>query len=265
MNKISIVLPAKNEGASLSNLLPKLVSLFPKFEIIVVDDGSTDNTREVCKTNRVKIVSHSYAMGNGAAIKSGARACEGDIIVFMDADGQHQPEDVEILLNKFDQGYEMVVGARNFKSHSSTARFAANTLFNKFASVMTGFNITDLTSGFRVVRARHFKKFLYLLPNGFSYPTTITMAFFRSGLPVTYVPITTQKRIGKSKINLIKERLAKEREARKLEMDKLAKGFEETNSGLRYKILQKGNSFSMNLKIMRSFSVFTLPLAVLQI
>jgi len=201
-NDLSIILPAKNEARPLSVLLPKLKNLYSDAEIIVVDDGSTDETKDVCLQNGVTVISHPYTLGNGASIKSGARYAKGKILIFMDADGQHDPEDIEVLLNKLNEGYEMVIGARNASTHASIARLTANSVFNRFASIMTGHNILDLTSGFRVVRARHFRKFIYLLPNGFSYPTTITMAFFRSGLPVVYVPINARTRTGKSKIRL---------------------------------------------------------------
>lgn len=122
----------------------------------------------------------------------------------MDADGQLNPDDIQRLLDKLAEGYDMVVGARQSNSHASKKRLFGNTVFNKHASFMTGQKIEDLTSGFRAVPAKHFKKFLYLLPNGFSYPTTSTMAFFRSALPVSYIPIQAGKREGKSKIKLVK-------------------------------------------------------------
>lgn len=205
--KLSIVLPAKNESAGLQNTLPKLRQLYPDSEIIVIDDGSTDNTREVCEQNKAQCISHAYSMGNGAAIKTGARNATGDVIVFMDADGQHDPTDIPRLLEQMDTGHEMVVGARQTDTHASLLRRFANHFYNWLASKMTGHYIADLTSGFRVVRARHFRKFLYLLPNGFSYPTTSTMAFFRSGLPVAYVPIRAAQREGKSHIKLLKDGL----------------------------------------------------------
>ncbi|MGR9106993.1 MAG: glycosyltransferase family 2 protein, partial [Gammaproteobacteria bacterium] len=130
-----------------------------------------------------------------------------DKIVFMDADGQHDPHDIARLLAKMDEGYEMVVGARQPSCHASWWRRVANKSYNSLASLMTGFQIQDLTSGFRVVRARHFRKFLYLLPNGFSYPTTSTMAFFRSGLPVAYMPIRATRREGKSHIRIFRDGL----------------------------------------------------------
>ena len=154
----------------------------------------------------VRVISHPYQKGNGAAIKTGARHATGDIIVFMDGDGQHRPEDIPRLLAKLDEGYDMVVGARvSRKSQAGLHRAAANGFYNRFASWMTGHEVLDLTSGFRVVKASLFKRFLYLLPNGFSYPTTITMAFFRSGYSVAYEPIEVDKRIGKSHIRLVRD------------------------------------------------------------
>ena len=204
---ISVVIPAKNEASGLDKLLPEIRSQLPHAEIIVVDDGSTDNTPQVCEAHDVKRVYHPYSLGNGAAIKSGTRHANGDILVFMDGDGQHRPEDIPQLLAKLDEGYEMAVGARAWNTHASTARRIANRVYNRLATYMTQNKIDDLTSGFRAVRARHFRRFLYLLPNGFSYPSTSTMAFFRSGLPVAYIPINARQREGKSHIKLIEDGL----------------------------------------------------------
>ncbi|MGH8548744.1 MAG: glycosyltransferase family 2 protein [Methylococcales bacterium] len=201
----TLVLPAKNESLGLQKLLPKLVLDYPEAEIIVVNDGSIDNTAQLCQAYPVITISHPYSMGNGSAIKTGARYASHDKIVFMDADGQHNPDDIPLLLAKMDEGYEMVVGARHASNHASWLRRLANTTYNTLASIMTGYQIQDLTSGFRAVRTRHFRKFLYLLPNGFSYPTTSTMAFFRSGLPVGYVPIRATRREGKSHIKLFRD------------------------------------------------------------
>lgn len=200
---ISIVLPAKNEAQNLVALLPQIKALLPDAELLIVSDGSTDNTVQVAQKFGATVITHPYSMGNGAAVKSGARNVRGDIIVFMDADGQHNPADIPLLLEKLSSGYDMVVGARNPKSHASCWRRWANGFYNRFASFMTDQRIEDLTSGFRAVKARKFRKFLYLLPNGFSYPTTSTMAFFRSGFPVGYIPIHAGKREGKSHIRLI--------------------------------------------------------------
>ena len=201
----SIVIPARNEAAGLRRLLPGLDEILKGAEIIVVDDGSTDETASVCAEFNVTRLRHHYALGNGAAIKAGARAARGDVLIFMDADGQHQPEDIHLLLEKFAEGYDMVVGARQSGSHAGPHRAVANDLFSRFASWMVMQNIQDLTSGFRVVRAEKFRKFLYLLPNGFSYPTTITMSFFRAGFGVGYVPIHTPRRVGTSHIRPLRD------------------------------------------------------------
>ncbi len=204
-NKISIILPARNEASSLENLLPKLKSLYPDAQIIVVDDKSDDSTDAVCQKYNVDRVANKRHLGNGGSIKAGARKASGKRLVFMDADGQHNPEDIQKLLAKLDEGYDMAVGARSKKSQASFGRFLANTLYNQLSSWIVNSKILDLTSGFRAVDAKKFRQFLYLLPNGFSYPTTITMSFFRAGYALAYVPIKVKKRIGKSHINLLKD------------------------------------------------------------
>ena len=203
--QLSIVLPAKNEAEGLRRTLPALRAAYPDVEIIVSNDGSTDDTAQVALGAGAKVVSAPYSMGNGAAIKRGARAATGDVLVFMDADGQHDPACIPQLLAKLDEGYDMVVGARDWAGQAGAHRGAANAFYNWLASRMTGFKVKDLTSGFRVVRADKFREFLHLLPNGFSYPTTSTMAFFRSAYPVAYVPIPVAKRIGKSHIKPIRD------------------------------------------------------------
>ena len=200
---ISIVLPAKNEAASIGNTVAQIVALLPNVEVIVVNDGSTDNTLEVSQAAGARVVSHPYSKGNGAAIKTGARAASGDIIVFMDADGQHDPADIPRLLARLEKGHDMVVGARQRGSQASVGRSIANKFYNWLATYMSGHKIEDLTSGFRAVRANKFCEFLYLLPNGFSYPTTSTMAFFRAGYSVAYEPIHAAQRIGNSHIRLL--------------------------------------------------------------
>jgi len=202
---ISIILPAKNEAAALRGLLPHLRSAQPEAEIIVVDDGSSDDTPALCRQHGVKCLSAPYSMGNGASIKRGARAATGDILVFMDADGQHSPDHIPALLARLDEGYDMVVGSRSWSDQAGVGRGLANTLYNRVATWMTGFKVVDLTSGFRAVRADKFREFIHLLPNGFSYPTTITMAFFRSAYSVDYYPIAVAARIGKSHIRPLRD------------------------------------------------------------
>lgn len=203
--KFSIVLPAKNESAAIGATVSGIRQHYPDAEVIVVNDGSTDNTATVAEAAGAMIVHHAYSKGNGAAIKSGARAATGDVIVFMDADGQHDPADIPRLLSKLEEGHDMVVGARQAGSQASIGRGLANRLYNRLATYMTGHKVEDLTSGFRAVRADKFREFLYLLPNGFSYPTTSTMAFFRAGYSVAYEPIHAAQRIGKSHIKPLQD------------------------------------------------------------
>ena len=206
--KISIIIPAKNEANALRSLLPDLRDRHPIAEIIVVNDGSTDDTAQLeNEIPGIKVLTLPYNLGNGGAVKSGARIATGDVFIFMDADGQHQPKDVELLLQRFYKDeLDMVIGARTKCSQANIGRSVANKLYNRLASWMSGHYIPDLTSGFRVVNAEKFKSFLHLLPNGFSYPTTITMSFFRSAYTVGYESIKAETRQGrKSHIRPIKD------------------------------------------------------------
>jgi len=204
---LSIVIPAKNEAASIGDVVSSASAEYPGAEIIVVDDGSTDSTAEIAENAGATVVRHPESLGNGAAVKSGARAATGEILAFMDGDGQHDPREFRHLLDKLGGGYSMVVGARESESHANVGRLFANGLYNEFASLLTGRRITDLTSGFRVARAKLFKEFLYLLPNGFSYPTTITMAFMRSGYPVCFESVKVAQREGNSHIRPVRDGL----------------------------------------------------------
>ena len=205
MDSLSIVIPAKNEAGAIGTVVAGARKVYPDAEIIVVDDGSDDDTAAVAKEAGATVVQHPESLGNGAAVKAGARAATGDVIAYMDGDGQHSAGEFAPLLQKLDEGYDMVIGARSSGSHANVGRLAANGIYNVIASWLTGRRIPDLTSGFRVVRAELFRKFLYLLPNGFSYPTTITMAFLRAGHPIRFEPIPVAKRIGKSHIRPIRD------------------------------------------------------------
>lgn len=202
---LSIVIPAKNEAATIADVVASARSEYPEAEIIVVDDGSTDATADLAEAAGASVVRHPESLGNGAAVKSGARAATGEILALMDGDGQHDPRELGKLLARLDEGYQMAIGARDSGSHASVGRWFANGVYNEIASRLTGSRIADLTSGFRAVRASMFNQFLYLLPNGFSYPTTITMAFLRSGYPVCFEPITAAERSGKSHIRPIRD------------------------------------------------------------
>lgn len=201
--QISIVIPVFNEAAGLAELIAKIHPLkLAQSEIIVVDDGSSDGSADIAQSAGANVVRHPYNIGNGAAVKSGIRAAQGRLIVLMDGDGQHKPEDIPKLLA--DAGkYHMVVGARAKGSMLRFHRNAANSVYNLLASYVTKFKVQDLTSGFRVLSKRDALRFIDLLPNTFSYPTTLTLAFLRSGLTVKYVSIQTLYRSGQSKISLV--------------------------------------------------------------
>lgn len=206
-DSLSIIIPTKNESKAIGDVVATARQAYPDAEIIVVDDGSDDDTGAIAAQSGATVVTHPESLGNGAAVKSGARAATGSILAFMDGDGQHDAREFEKLLAKLADGYKMVVGARNAGSHANVGRFFANGLYNELASLVSGRRIADLTSGFRVVRADLFRQFLYLLPNGFSYPTTITMAFLRTGYPVCFEPIDVADRLGKSHIRPIRDGL----------------------------------------------------------
>jgi glycosyltransferase involved in cell wall biosynthesis len=201
---VTVLLPAYNEEQSIGETIQRIQGLYPDFEILVVDDGSTDNTLKRAMEAGANVWPHPYNMGNGAAVKTGLRMAQGKWIVMMDADGQHNPEDIARLL-EYKDSFDMVVGAREKASETSMHRDFANWFYNRLASYVTKFRVEDLTSGFRLVRASVVRDFIYLLPNTFSYPTTLTMGYLRSGRSVKYIPIRTAARTGKSKIKLLSD------------------------------------------------------------
>ncbi len=202
--EVTVLLPAFNEEESIGRTIVKIRELYPDFEILVVDDGSTDKTMKIALEAGANVWPHPYNIGNGAAIKTGMRLARGDWIVMMDADGQHDPNDIADLL-KYRNTFDMIVGARSSDSQTSKHRDIANRIYNWLASYVANFGILDLTSGFRAVKADTVKQFIYLLPNTFSYPSTLTLAYLKSGRSVKYVLINTFRRKGKSKIKLIND------------------------------------------------------------
>ena len=204
--KLSVIIPVYNEAQIVGSFIEAVHKKIPDSEIIVVNDGSDDNTADVAAQSGAKVISHPYNIGNGAAVKTGIRNAVGDKILLMDGDGQHNPDDIPALLEA-SNNYDMAVGARSPESHANLLRRFANFIYNILATYITGIKVKDLTSGFRVINRTTATKYLYLLPNTFSYPTTITLAYLRSGRAVNYVPINAAKRTGKSKINPLKDGL----------------------------------------------------------
>ncbi|MCB0351871.1 MAG: glycosyltransferase family 2 protein [Bdellovibrionales bacterium] len=204
---ISIIIPAFNEQGAIAETVGQITRVdLPAFEILVVDDGSSDNTAANAEAAGARVVRHPYNIGNGAAVKTGIRNARGQVCVFLDGDGQHDPNDIPRLLAHIPR-YHMVVGARSRGSETHWHRDLANFVYNKFASFIAEFQIEDLTSGFRAMRREDARRFCDMFPNGFSYPTTSTLAFIRSGRSVRYIPIKTRYRLGKSKIRLIHDGL----------------------------------------------------------
>lgn len=205
MTKVSEIIPAYNEAQTIGDLVSKTRALYPDFEIIVIDDGSTDDTGAVAKNSGATVYSHPYNIGNGATVKSGIRIAFANVLVFMDGDGQHNPEDIAKLLEYLPE-FDMVVGARSKADHASLGRTFGNTAYNWLASYVAKFRVEDLTSGFRAVKADIAHNLLYLLPNTYSYPTTLTLSVLRNGRTVKYVSVKAKKRkSGKSGISMFKD------------------------------------------------------------
>ena len=204
-NSVSIIIPAYNEAASIGTLVSEIKTLYPDYEIVVVNDGSDDETADQAQKAGATVFSHPYNIGNGAAIKSGIRMATGEVLIFLDGDGQHNPEDIAGLIEHIPP-YDMVVGARSGGDQASLGRAFGNKLYNWFASYVAKFSIKDLTSGFRAVKTNVARNFLYLLPNTYSYPTTLTLGVLRSGMSVRYIPVQAHRRkSGKSNIRLLSD------------------------------------------------------------
>jgi len=204
MTTVSVVIPAFNEGPVIATTVGRIRELYPDYEVVVVNDGSSDNTADQARSAGARVIDHPYNIGNGAAVKTGIRNATGDRVVLMDGDGQHDPVDIKRLLAE-SVNFDLIIGARSGESQASLGRWLANFCYNKLASYVANFRVKDLTSGFRVFRREMVLKHICLFPNTFSYPTTSTLAYLRSGHTVSFVTIVAHKRVGKSKIRIIRD------------------------------------------------------------
>jgi glycosyltransferase involved in cell wall biosynthesis len=201
---VSVVIPAFNEAGAIAGVIAGLTAAATWHEILVVDDGSTDDTGAIAATAGARVIRHPYTKGNGAAVKTGIRAATGEFLMIIDGDGQHQPADALRLVARLGE-YDLVVGARSGETQAGVMRRAGNSLLNGLASYLTDRPIPDLTSGFRAARREYLLEFLHLLPNGFSTPTTTTLAFIKAGYNVAFEPIEARPRVGTSKIRLARD------------------------------------------------------------
>jgi glycosyltransferase involved in cell wall biosynthesis len=200
-SQTSIVIPAFNEAGSIGPLVSALSCTASWHEVLVIDDGSTDATGDQASAAGARVIRHPYNKGNGAAVKTGIRQAMGRFILIVDADGQHRPADAARLVSHLDT-YDLVVGTRTGRSHATVARRLGNDLLNRVASYLAERPVPDLTSGFRAARRECLLEFVHLLPNGFSTPTTTTLAFMKAGYSVRFEPVEAAQRDGTSKIRL---------------------------------------------------------------
>lgn len=201
---VSILIPAFNEGEVIGEVVRAVAAHGPWHEIVVIDDGSSDATAAEARAAGAIVLRHPYNKGNGASVKTGLRYATGEFVVIMDGDGQHAPADIARVIAPLGD-YDLVVGARSGQSQATLARRVGNTLLNGLASYLTSRPIPDLTSGFRGMRREYAAEFLHLLPNGFSSPTTLTLAFIKAGHNVMFEPIEAGRRVGRSKIRLARD------------------------------------------------------------
>jgi glycosyltransferase involved in cell wall biosynthesis len=198
------VIPASDEAPAIGVLVTRLHACGRWREVIVVDDGSRDGTAQVALAAGAQVVRHPYTKGNGAAVKTGIRHATGEFVLIIDGDGQHAPEDAARIVRRLGE-YDLVIGARASSTHATAGRRAGNALLNGLASYLTGIAIPDLTSGFRAARRDCLREFIHLLPNGFSTPTTTTLAFVRAGYSVAFEPVHARPRAGQSKIRFTRD------------------------------------------------------------
>jgi glycosyltransferase involved in cell wall biosynthesis len=201
--RVSVVIPAMNEEAAIAAVVSGVIEALHPLEVLVVDDGSSDGTAAQATAAGARVVRHPYNKGNGAAVKTGIREAQGEIVLLMDADGQHDPADAARLVAAL-VDHDMVIGARSARDQA-WVRAAGNAVFQALASWLTGRPIPDLTSGFRVARRERLLSILHLLPNTFSYPTTSCLAFLKAGYSVAFVPIQAHRRVGVSKIRVVRD------------------------------------------------------------
>ena len=201
---ISIVIPAKDEAPSITAVVVRLQQAAAWLEIIVVDDGSVDETGNRAREAGARVIRHPYNKGNGAAVKTGARHATGEFVLIVDGDGQHHADDARRIAARLGE-FDLVVGARSAETQATLTRRAGNAVLNWLASYLTGRPIPDLTSGFRGIRTSVLREFLHLLPNGFSTPTTTTLACIRAGYNVAFEPVDAGTRTGQSKMRVARD------------------------------------------------------------
>jgi glycosyltransferase involved in cell wall biosynthesis len=199
-----VIIPAMNEAEVIGDVVAGLLSAAAWREVLVVDDGSTDATAQAAASAGARVIAHPYNKGNGAAVKTGIRHAGGEFILIIDADGQHRPEDAQRLAARLGD-YDLVIGARSAATQASNGRRHGNAVLNWLAGYLTGRTIPDLTSGFRGARSDGLREFIHLLPNGFSTPTTTTLAFIKAGYNVAFEPIEARQRSGQSKIRFARD------------------------------------------------------------